>query len=219
MKSTKTLRLSACLAALSVPVLALPGLALAEAGISTGTGTVTGVQARVNLSVVIPRFLIFKVGDFGTTANTVTWTVAPENNGTAVGNNVADESYDGPIPFTTGTTVADDDSTSTATDDGTLDVYAFGNDGDITITTSASNGEFLVGSAPTATIPLSDISVVGLLHPTGGASNGLNLGTSTVPAVNNVAVLDTEWTYDYSASTNPAADTYNTAITYTAIMP
>ena len=198
-------------------VLICPATVFAEAGISTCVSPCdpTAISNNINLKVIVPEVLIFKVGDLGNTINTVTWTLSPSGFAPLQ----SDPDYSGSVPFT----ATDFDAPGVTNDetnnaDGVLNVYAFGNDGDINITSTATNGDTLDATSG-ETIPLSDISVTGDSHPTNGTS-GLNGGTDgTVAAIARVAELNTTWEYAYVPTTTPASGTYDTVITYTASMP
>ena len=62
----------------SMQILSLAGLALAggqalaESQYGSGTGTITA-QAKVNLSVTVPKLILLRVGSTDTTIDTVTW--------------------------------------------------------------------------------------------------------------------------------------------------
>ncbi len=213
MKTTKLLRT----AAFSLIAVA-PGLVFAEAGMSTCEEpcTVGSVANDVNLQVNVPKMLIFKVGDLEDVVNTIGWTLSP----TGYAPDQTDASYSGSVPFTSADFDAPEvtDDESDGGDDGVLSVYAFGNDGDINIASTASNGETL-NNADGQTIPLTDFTVTGDSHPSDG-TNGLHNGANgLVTATDNVAELDTTWTYAYAPTTTPAAGEYTTVITYTASMP
>ena len=63
--------LAASLGGLGLVLTALP--AMAESQYGSGTGTITA-QAKVNLSVTVPKLILLRVGSTNTTVDTVTWT-------------------------------------------------------------------------------------------------------------------------------------------------
>jgi len=190
--------LAVSLAALSLFV---GGAAMAESQYGSGTGTITA-QAKVNLSVTVPKLILLRVGATNTAVDTVSWTsalsipgVAPTTPlATAANTNV---DWSGAAPTVTTTTAA-----------GALTVYAWTNAGAGTINCvvgawnaagGPTNANFTV--ATTGTLP----------HP------GANLGAcASTPFPSNVVATGT-WTYALGGT--PAswvANVYTNTITYTA---
>lgn len=183
--------------------LASTGQALAESQYgfsSTGTGTVTAT-AKVNLSVVIPKLILLKVGTSNATQDTVSWAATlaipavPTTPTTTANNTVVP--WDGTVPTVT----------TTATGN-VLNVAAWTNAGSATIncaigTWSATGGpantSFTVGT--TGTLP----------HPGG------NLGSCASTTIGSNNLLTGTWTYALTGTASSwTAGTYTNAVTYTA---
>jgi hypothetical protein len=188
--------LAVSLAALSL----VGGTAMAESQYGSGTGTITA-QAKVNLSVTVPKLILLRVGSTNTTVDTVTWTSALSIPGvpttplaTATNTNV---DWNGAAPTVTTTTAA-----------GALTVYAWTNAGAGTIncamgawnaTGGPTNANFTVTT--TGTLP----------HP------GANLGACASTSFTSNVVATGTWTYALGGT--PAswvANTYTNTITYIA---
>ncbi|MDN6884121.1 hypothetical protein QMO14_10990 [Variovorax sp. CAN2819] len=189
-----------------LPVLCLAGLALAggnavaESQYGSGTGTITA-QAKVNLSVTVPKLILLRVGSTDTTVDTVTWTSAlsiPAVPTTPVTGNNTNVDWNGAAPTVT-----------PASTTNTLNVYAWTNAGAGTIncamgtwapaTGGPANADFTV--ATTGTLP----------HP------GANLGACASTSFPSNAVATGTWAYTLGGT--PAgwvAGTYTNTITYTA---
>lgn len=173
-------------------VLAMPLIANAESTIALtpSTGTMT-TAARVNINVVIPRFLALQVG----TGAILT------NNGTIddVDFNVLPASIGNGIPVA---------GTGGDLTGGRVTVELRGNVGSVNLSSTApdlSNG--------TQTIPWGQISVATI----GGATHpAINGAPSSFTHTNRVVNVSGTWTYSYLNATTPAEGTYSSTITYTA---
>jgi hypothetical protein len=180
-----------------------PQLASAEANSDFGNGTLRA-DARLNLRVVIPGFLLFRVGSAGATVDTITFDMTScVTGGTCeVGDSTA---------FTSGT--GGDSGGSGAS------VALFSNAGAITITESndTGNGKGLVDGGNS--ISLDEISAASsnssLETPT-LSDDGGNTSTPALTGGSNVTVQNAVWTYSYDNTTVPDPGTYNVEITYTA---
>ena len=186
---------------------ALLGLpANAETTTVTGAGALNA-PAHLDFSVVIPRFLTFRVGTNSATIDQITFTVP--------GANVGDST---PIAGTGG----DAGGGSAA------NVAVKGNGGQITITESNNGtGTGLQHATLTDTIAFTQITTT--------SSDATNLdapalsnagGNTSTPVLNagNVTNRTAVWTYAYANTTIPSAGTYGTSakggrVTYTASMP
>lgn len=192
-------------------LLAAAGAAQAESTYgygSAGTGTVTAT-ARLNISVVVPKVVVLRVGDAGGTVNTLTYAarVSIPNTPTLVDGatpNVSNSSvavtWDGNAP-----TVSVPSTTATAA------AYAWTNGSNVNVNCSATA---FTGSGPT----LANITAAAgvgnnLPHPTG------NLSACVATPNLTAGTLHTgTWTYTLDA-TNAATwapGTYSTVVTYTA---
>jgi len=178
----------------------------AESTTVTGAGALSA-PAHLDFSLVIPRFLSFRVGTVGATINQITFTVP----GASVGNST-------PVAGTGG-----DAGGGTA-----ANVSVVGNGGQITITESNNGaGAGLRHATLTDTIAYSQITTT--------SSDTTNLqrpvlsnagGNTSTPVLNasNVTNRTAVWTYAYANTTIPSAGTYGTnahggRVTYTAAMP
>jgi len=198
MKNWKQHLVTPIFAALAV----LPQAATAES--SSDTTAPYSAAAKLNLQVVIPQFLYFRVGTTGTTVDTISFAPTPSQLGDPLQ----------PISGTGG----DAASGSGA------NVVVRGNGGQITITEANNGGGSGFSDGGTQNISLSEISVddsanASLPAPTlsdGGGNTSqpaLNGGASQVTNQSNT------WVYTYDNTTVPGAGTYDVQITYTASMP
>ena len=176
------------------------GPALAESQYGSGTGTITA-QAKVNLSVTVPKLILLRVGSTNTTVDTVTWTSSlsipgvPTTPQASVNNTQVD--WNGSAP-----TVA---TTSAAS---TLTVYAWTNAGSGTI--NCAVGAWNATGGP-ANADFTVTTTGSLPHP--GANLGACASTSFTP---NLVATGT-WAYTLGGTpANWAANTYTNTITYTA---
>ena len=179
----------------------LPQLASAES--SSDTTAPYSAEAKLNLRVVIPQFLYFRVGTTGATVDTITFSPAT---------NVLGDSS--PVSGSGG---------DAATGSG-ANVTVRGNGGQITITEANNGGGNGFSDGGTQNISLSEISVDDSANaslPTPTLSDGG--GNTSQPALNGGASQVTNqtntWIYSYDNTTVPGAGTYNVQITYTASMP
>ncbi len=204
---TNTKILKAALAVSLGATLAAALPANAESTTVTGAGALSA-PAHLDFSIVIPRFLTFRVGTVGATIDQITFTPAAAS----VGNSV-------PVAGTGG----DAGGGSAA------NVSVIGNGGQITITES-NNGTgtglqhaTLAGAAIAySEITTNSSDAVNLQRPVLSNAGG---NTST-PVLNagNVTNRSAVWTYAYANTTIPSAGTYGTSakggrVTYTASMP
>lgn len=175
-----------------------PLAAQAESDIDTGA-TSLSAASRLNLRVVIPKFLFFRVGTAGATIDRITFSPS-------------------------GAVVGDSSPVSGAGGDATggsgASVRLTSNGGQVTITeTNDGGGNGLNGTS--TDISLTEISVSSddsdLDTPTLSDAGG----NTTSPTLNSGSVTNRSavWTYSYDNTTIPEADTYDVEITYTASIP
>lgn len=199
---TKTTLAAALLAAA-----ALPQFASAETVTATGAGALSA-PARVDIAVVIPRFLQFQVGTAGATIDAVTFTVAAAN----VGNSTAVAGAGGNLGG------------------GAVTVNVRANSGQVTITpTNNSAGLGLGNGTAGQTISYAEIVTASNQAATLPAPTLSNAGgTAVTPTLTagNVTNRTATWTYSYANTTVPNAGTYGTGgtgtggrVTYTASTP
>ena len=199
------IRISAPLAIAVLAALAAVD-ASAETATANGAGTLNAA-AHLDFSIVIPRFLSFRVGTAGATIDQITFTVPVANVGDTT-----------PIAGTGG----DAGGGSAA------NVSVIGNGGQITITpTNNGGGNGLQHATLTEYIDYAQITTTssnaGVL-PAPALSNAG--GSAVTPTLNagNVTNRQAVWTYGYANTTIPSAGAYGTSakggtVTYTASMP
>ena len=188
------------------------GIAAAAFSANAETTTVTGAgalsaPAHLDFSVVVPRFLTFRVGTASATIDQITFTVP--------GANVGDST---PIAGTGGDAAAGSGA----------NVVVKGTGGQVTITESNNGtGTGLQHATLTDTIAFTQITT------TSSDATNLNApalsnagGNTSTPVLNsgNVTNRTAVWTYAYANTTIPSAGTYGTSakggrVTYTASMP
>jgi hypothetical protein len=178
----------------------------AETTTVTGAGALSA-PAHLDFSVVVPRFLTFRVGTASATIDQITFTVP--------GANVGDST---PIAGTGGDAAAGSGA----------NVAVKGNGGQITITESNNGtGTGLQHATLTDTIAYTQITTTSSDATNLNAPALSNAGGNTAtPVLNssNVTNRTAVWTYAYANTTIPSAGTYGTSakggrVTYTASMP
>jgi hypothetical protein len=183
-------------------------MAESQYGYDTATGNTVTAKARVNVTVNVPKLILFRVGSDNTTIDTVTISATPSIPAVpttpVVGNNT-NVSWSGAAPTFTGSASGN-----------VLAVSAWTN----------SSGGGSVGCAVTTTFPAasglagSNITVgsgAGLAHP--GTDTSCPVATTTTFA-KNTAVSGT-WTYGINAAgltalASAPAGSYTETVTYTA---
>lgn len=176
---------------------ALPMAAQAESNVTSAPSGTMSATARVNFSVLIPRFIFLQVGT-GTllaanaTIDTIAFTpaVAVVGNGTPVAATLASGNLGS----------------------GSVTVRIIGNAGNVTL--GATGPANLVSGSDT--IPWTQISTAitgGATHPT---INGAN---ATFTAASGVVNINGTWVYSYLNTITPAAGTYTGQVLYTATTP
>lgn len=205
-KMTKSIKLTAAAATLAALGM-FSQAASAESSLTSGAGALS-TGAKVDIQVVIPRFLQFQVGTAGATVDQITFNVAAAN----VGSGTAQAGTGGDLGA------------------GAVTVNVKANSGQVTITpTNNSAGLGLGNGTAGQTIPYTEIltasSAAGTL-PAPVLSNAG--GTAVTPSLTagNVTNRTATWTYTYANTTVPNAGTYGTGgaatggrVTYTAATP
>ena len=186
-----------------VALSATPVLVNAESASDVGNSNLSAA-ARLNLQVVIPGFLLFRVGTAGANADTISFDMTncvtggscTVGDGTAFSNGLGGDAAGG-----SGASVS-----------------LFSNAGQVTITeTNNTAGSGLVSG--TSNLSLDEITAVsdnGSLDTPKLSDVG---GNTTTPAMNgatNVTTQSAVWTYSYDNTTVPDPGTYDVQITYTA---
>lgn len=185
--------------------LACSGHALAESQYgysSTGTGSVTAT-AKVNLSVVIPKLILLKVGSSAGTQDTVSWAASlsipatPTIPTTTANNTVVP--WDGTAPTVTTTPTGN-----------VLNVAAWTNAGSATINCSMGTWSATGGPANTS-FTVTSGGTTPLPHP------GANLGSCASTTISTNTLMSGTWTYALTGTASSwTAGTYTNAVTYTA---
>ncbi|MEZ5730306.1 MAG: hypothetical protein R3E48_21420 [Burkholderiaceae bacterium] len=172
-----------------------------------GTGAAVSAQARLGVSVRIPRILYFRIGSGGAAVDSVDFTVRLANPLRRL--DVVDQPYGGALPPRY--TMIDGDSVGTS--NGSLPVQVWTNNGSFVIDCTGA-----ALSAGANTIPLTDISVRSssgaLPHPGSSASC-----TPTSAGHSGTNALSANWRYRYRPPTLPPAGDYATVLTYTVSQP
>jgi hypothetical protein len=198
--------------------LVFAGAAMAEQTIGVQpVGTVATARARVEVSVVVPKIVILRVGAADATISAVTFTVgaSPAVAG-APGNNLAYTG--GAIPPVFATTVATTNPTSAA---GVLAVGAWTNrvgGATLSCTLGALAGAtaFATGATAGGVPGTTDITVVGTTPAHPGANLTACDGATTTP-IAALTTLTGTFTYATAFTASAiAAGTYGNTVTYTA---
>ncbi len=184
----------------------LSGSAMAASG--TDTTSPYSVANNLDLRIVIPAFLYFRVGTDSATIDQITFSPTVANLGNST-----------PVAGTGGDAAAGSGA----------NVTARGNNGQITIGTTVtgggggmgtgtaadgfiSYGEVATSSSDAANFPAPTLANAGI----GNVNVTLGGGPPGAGKVTNRTAV---WTYSYANTTVPSAGTYNGTVTYTATMP
>lgn len=162
--------------------------AFAESDFQTGNGALSA-SADLDVRVIVPRFISFRVGSNGATEDLVTFTVAAANVGS--GTDVVRDAGGAAIP-----------------------VVLLSNVGNVTLA-AAGSGTGLTSGAnvlPWSEIDATSSDAANFPAPAVGASVNL---TATAGVINRSA----NWTYVYDNTNTVAAGTYDGTVTYTASAP
>ena len=186
----------------------IPLIASAESNFTTGVATPLLATAKVDFTIIIPKFVSLQVGTAGVgSVDLITFTVPAASIG-AGGAGIAGTGGD-----LTG---------------GVVTAKVTGNNGQVTLTSTAtgalSNG---VGD----TIPYTQITTVASVLTSATAlpapvlTNGVSAGVLATLTGTKITNQDARWTYKYANTAVVAAGTYgginvnNGRVTYTASMP
>ena len=174
---------------------AMPLLASAESAFTTGAAANITASARVNFSIVIPRFVSLRVGPVGGTLSTITF--SPTGAQLDAGTPVAGTGGDAPP--------------------GAVNVTVRGNDGAIALTaTSPPNLTSGADNIPITQITTASSNVAGLAAPSLVSGVSAPVAPTVAAKITNQSAV---WTYTYTNSTVAAAGTYTGQVTYTATLP
>ena len=191
-----------------VIVLGIPLVAGAESNFTTGVATPLLATAKVDFTIIIPKFVSLQVGTAGAGGvDLITFTVPAASIG-AGGAGIAGTGGD-----LTG---------------GVVTAKVTGNNGQVTLTSTAtgalSNG---VGDtiAYTQITTVASVLTSATALPAPVLTNGVSAGVLPTLTGTKITNQDAKWTYNYSNSAVVAAGTYggvnvnNGRVTYTASMP
>lgn len=180
----------------------LPQAATAES--NSDTTAPYSAAAKLNLKVVIPQFLYFRVGTTGAVTDTITFAPTPIQLGDPLQ----------PVSGTGGDTASGSGAS----------VVVRGNGGQITITEANNGGGNGFSDGGTQNISLTEISVddsanASLPAPTLSDGGGGTSKPTLNPGASQVTNQTNTWIYSYDNTTVPGAGTYDIQLTYTASMP
>ncbi|MGL4574152.1 MAG: hypothetical protein ACRCV9_05105 [Burkholderiaceae bacterium] len=196
-----------------VAAAAIPGVALAESDITTGTGTPLTANARTDFRITVPKVVYLRVG---------------------TGANLADDGTINLIDFTVPAANLGDSTVVAATPasgdlaNGVVTARLIGNNGTITFTSTTTGA---LGNGAGDTISYDQISTAAAVLtsatalPAPALADGATTSTSVAPVSGKVVSRDARWTYTYlnqatvAAGTYGGVDTNNSRVTYTASMP
>ena len=186
--------------------LGVPLLANAESNFTTGVATPLTATARIDFTVIIPKFISLRVGAAGVGSfDSIVFTVPAASVG--VGGAIAGVGGD-----LTG---------------GVVTARVTGNNGQVTLSSTATGAL----SNGTDTIPYTEITTATAVLtsatalPAPALTNGTSAGVLAALTGTKITNQDARWTYSYANSAVVAAGTYggvgvnNGRVTYTASMP
>lgn len=163
--------------------------AFAESDFQTGNGALSA-SADLDVRVIIPRFINFRVGTTGATVDTVEFTVAAAN----VGNTT--------------------DVARTNNGGAAIPVSLVSNVGNVSLASAGSGTGLTSGANVLAWTEIDATSSDAANFPVPAVGSSVNL-TATAGIINRTA----NWTYVYDNSATVAAGTYSGTVTYTASAP
>lgn len=195
-------------AMVAVAMASVMGSGSAMAASGTDTTTPFSVANNLDLRIVIPAFLYFRVGTDSATVDRITFSPTAA----VLGNST-------PVAGTGGDAAAGSGA----------NVAVRGNNGQVTIGTTVTGGGTGMGTGTAADgfINYNQISTTSsdaanfpapTLANAGIANTNVVLGGGPAGA-GKVTVRSAVWTYAYANTTVPSAGTYNGTVTYTATMP
>lgn len=188
--------------------LALPGLAWAEADITTGSGTLSAT-ARLDFRIIVPKVLYFAVGTGSssgvdnTNIDLVTFDYSTNPGDLGGGSSAVAGAITGNV----------------------VSVRALGNNGQITVSATTSGA---LGNGSGDTISWTEITAASdnadLPHPTIPTTGTGSSSNITISSGTKITTRSASWTYSYANSAMLPAGTYGTSsnngrVTYTASMP
>jgi hypothetical protein len=191
--------------------LGLPLVASAESTFTTGAGTPITATARVDFTVVIPKFVSLQVGAAGAGINLITFDMTAA--AASIGNAVAQAATAGSGDLANGVVTA----------------KVLGNNGQVTLSVAAAAGGLVTATGDT--IPFSQITTTTAVNTSATAlpapvlTNGTSAGVLAALTGTKITNQDAKWTYKYANAAVVAAGTYGGVnvlggrVIYTASMP
>ena len=194
-------------AAASLATLGTPLLGHAESTVATGAAANLSTTARIDFSVVVPKFVSLQIGTAGAgNVDLITFTVP----GLTVGNGTAVAGVGGDVGL------------------GVVTAAVKGNNGNITLSSTTSGAMNNGNVAETLSFAQIATAATAKTFATALAAPALGDGVTnsiTVNATNRVVNSDATWKFSYLNTAVPAAGTYgganvnNGRVTYTATVP
>ena len=187
--------------------LGLPLVASAESAFTTGAATPLTASAKVDFTIIIPKFISLRVGTTGAPVDLITFTVPAASVG-AGGAGIAGTGGD-----LTG---------------GVVTARVLGNNGQVTLTSTATGA---LSNGAGDSIPFTQITTAASTLTSATAlpapvlTNGTSAGVLATLTGTKITNQDAQWTYNYANAAVVAAGTYggvnvnNGRVTYTASMP
>ncbi|MDH6170602.1 hypothetical protein M2282_005777 [Variovorax boronicumulans] len=181
-----------------------PAMAESQYGYTTTVGAQVTATARVNLSIVVPKLILLRVGSTTAGGDTLGWTSGFDIPPTPVANSNQNYAWSGAAPVAT-----------TSANPGALLASAWTNSsggGDLSYTATA----FGTGGPTLANITVTSAASTGaaLNHPLPAA---LATASTTVTHFNPNALSNSNWTYALAGTPGTwQAGTYTSTVTYTA---
>ncbi len=192
--------------------LGVPLIASAESNFTTGAGTPITATAKVDFTIIIPKFVSLQVGVAGAgNINLITFDMTAA--AASIGNAVAQSA-----------TVGSGDLGN-----GIVTAKVTGNNGQVTLSVAAAAGGLVTAAGDT--IPFSEITTTTAVLTSATAlpapvlTNGASAGVLAALTGTKITNQDAKWTYKYANSAVVAAGTYGGVnvqggrVTYTASMP
>ena len=196
MKQIRTTVLASAVAA----ALTVPFAANAESNFTTGAGANITATARVNFSIVIPKFVFLQVG---------TGPVFPAMTANATIDTIA---FNVPAANVGDASIINATAASGNLGNGAVTVRVVGNNGNMTLGATGP-ATLLSGTDTLAWTQIATAITGGATHP---AVNGAN---ATFTATNKVVNINGTWTYTYLNAAPVASGTYTGQVLYTATTP
>ena len=194
-----------------VLALGIPLVASAESNFTTGAGSPITATAKVDFTIIIPKFVSLQVGAAGVGINLITFDMTAA--AASIGNATAQAATAGSGDLANGVVTA----------------KVTGNNGQVTLSVAAAAGGLVTAGGDT--IPFSEITTTTAVNTSATAlpapvlTNGTSAGVLAALTGTKITNQDAKWTYKYANTAVVAAGTYGGVnvqggrVTYTASMP